>query len=370
MPNPVARPAEAERRTPENLDQLVRDAMRGGGVAKLRAALEQAGEAPAPPAPPAPPAANAATPATPATPTIAAKPRLATDDWRDRLTRATQQVVGAMTSAHQVGDSEALRAALVEAEAALSVAYGLVDEPRATLPAIRLPWLLVLPPYGEAETIAEELGVDIATARMLAGGRWPRVGLRGEHPDLGRVRSPEHLSVSRQQLLAIPAALGVLGPIDAASVWDTDAWLVTEERIWLTDPQGGGLPARIDDVRLVVPGEVDTRTTRAAQEESRWLRKRIVAAGAGTDRRVRVADLHTSMGIFRLVEGVTRTQGLSGHDPTSARRAFTALLNAIERRFPTAEMMADRVVTIGADGKSAWPQWEEHTRICRAFSLR
>ena len=360
MPNPVARPAEAERRAPENLDVLVREAMRGGGVAKLRAALEQAAEA------------KPAAPVAPVAPQIlgVSKPRLPTDDWRDRLTLAVQQAVGSMSSSHQVADTEALRAALTEAEAALSVAYGLLDEPQATLPAIRLPWLLVLPPHGEVENIVEQLGVDIATARMLAGGRWPRVGLRGEHPNLGRVRTPEHLCVSREQLLAIPAAFGVLAPVDAAAVQEADLWQVTEERIWLTDPQGGGIPACIADVRLVVPGEVDTRNARAAQEESRWLRKRIVAAGAGTDRRVRVADLHTSHGIFRLVEGVTRTHGLPGHDPSSARRSFTALLNHLESRFLEAEVMPDRIFTVGADGKSAWPQWEEHTRICRVFSLR
>jgi hypothetical protein len=230
--------------------------------------------------------------------------------------------------------------------------------------------LLVLPPHGEVEVIAEQLGVDIATARLLAGGRWPRVGLRGEHPNLGRVRAAEHLCVSREQLLAIPMALGVLAPVDAASVRVADLWQVTEERIWLADPQGGGIPARIADVRLVVPGEVDTRSARAVQEDSRWLRKRIVAAGAGTDRRVRVADLHTAQGIFRLVEGVTRTQGMPGNDPTSARRSFTALLNHLESRFPDAEVIAERILTVGADGKSAWPQWEEHTRICRVFSLR
>jgi hypothetical protein len=363
MPNPVARPLESERRAPENLDALVREAMRGGGVAKLRAALEQASEARPEPSPSAPEGSDPL-------PVPAPKPRLPADDWRDRLTLATQRVVGSMTSAQQVADEEALRAALADAESALSVAYALLGEPQATLPAIRMPWLLVLPPRGEAEVIAEQLGVDLATARMLAGGRWPRVGLRGEHPDLGRVRAPDHVTVSREQLLAIPAALGVLGPVDAASVRTTDAWQVTEERIWLTDPQGGGLPARIDDVRLVVPGEVDTRSTRAVPEESRWLRKRIVAAGAGTDRRVRVADLHTPTGIFRLVEGITRTQGLPGHDPTSARRSFTSLLNELDRRFPTAEILDDRVVTIGADGKSAWPQWEEHTRVCRLFTLR
>lgn len=348
MPNPVARPPEPTRRAPDNLDVLVREAMRGGGVGRLRAALEQSAHADVEPPPPAPAGS----------PTPARAPVARRDDWRDRLTDAARRAVHAAPSGPSTGDTEALRAALLDVEAALSAAYGLVPDDAPVLPPIRLPYLLLLPPGGDADALAAELGVDAATARLLATGRWPRVGLRGDAPALGRAGN--HRVVHRDALLAVPEALGVLA-VGAD-------WRVTDERIWLADPQGGGARARVDDIRLIVPGEVETRTTRAGPDESRWLRKRLAAAGSSTERRVRVADLHTAGAVFRLVEGVTRAEGVPGLDPNSSRRSFTALLDHLRAAHPGAEVVPDRTVAVGADGRSAWPQWEEHTRVCRVFT--
>lgn len=406
MPNPTARPVET-RKAPDNLDELVREAMRGGGTQKLRAALHGAagGAAPsagaselrqggAPPRPGDPGGpAQAGAPARPADPAQAGAPSRRAADvpqagadarpagtsvgrtappgaedrptqsgpaqsvrWTDALQRAAQRV--ALVAA----DPEALREALLDVEESLAVGFSTLSS-APTLPPIRQPWVLVLPPLGDPEAIAAALGVDHATARLLAQGRWPRIGLRGDSPNLGRAPSSEHLPIAREALLAIGPAFGVLG-LDPGDL----RWRVTEEAIWLADPQGGGIPARIDDVSLIVPGEVEMRTTRAAPAENRWLRKRLSVAGAGSERRVRVADLHTPGGIFRLVEGVTRTEGLPGHDPGSARHAFTAVINHLAERYPDAEVLDERICAVGGDGRSAWPLWEEHTRVTRVYT--
>lgn len=445
MPNPTARPAEPARRGPDNLDDLVRDAMRGGGTAKLRAALtrsepdsNEAGGRPAEdrrtpgatrelpfadrrkprdswvseagegaPGPSYPPTtvrstASAATipPPSPdpdrrgpgptrplpfperrrptdsfagepgdrpavrpltlppaAVPVVRSAPLL---PWTDRLVRAAQR------AALLGDDPESLLEVLLEAEEALAVAFSTLPEASPTLPPFRQPWLLVLPPFGEPEEIGLSLGVDLATARMLAQGRWPRVGLRGDSPNLGRRPGFDQIAISRDELLAIPPAMGVL-----ASSHSQDApndWLVTDETIWLDDPRGGGVAAFFENVRVIVPGEIETRTTREAPSENKWLRKRLTSAGAGTERRIRVIDVHTDRAIFRLVEGTTRTDAIPGNDPTSARKAFARALEHLADLHGDAEVLEERLCNVGGDGKSAWPAWEEHTRIARLYT--
>lgn len=394
MPNPAPRPAEVRRAAPDNLDQLVREAMRGGGTEKLRAALASpaagppaaagaplpAAPAPRPPGAPAlvpgeravaaaPVSAPAAAPPAVAPPVAAPPPAVAAPParWQDALRRAAERV-------GMLGDDpDALREALLDVEDALAVGFSTLPS-IPVLPPIRQPWLLVIPPLGDPGRLAASLGVDQATARMLALGRWPRVALRGDSPGLGAIRAEGHQVIARDELLRIGPALGVLGPLPTPA-WhepglDDASWTVTDEPTWLAEPQGGGLPARITGVTLVVPGEVETRSAREGAAESRWLRKRLAAAGAGTERRVRIADLHTEDGIFRLVEGVTRTIGVPGHDPSSAHRSFSALLAYVEALYPAAKVLEERTCAVGADGRSAWPSWEEHTRVSRVYTGR
>lgn len=365
MPNPAPRPAEVRRAAPENLDQLVREAMRGGGTEKLRAALATPPDEPpgAPDGAPRPVIARAV--AAPPPPVQAVAPPPAR--WQDALRRAAERV-------GMLGDDpDALREALLDAEDALTVGFSTLPS-SPVLAAMRQPWLLVIPPLGDPGRLAASLGVDQATARMLALGRWPRVALRGESPALGATRAEGHRVIARDELLRIGPALGVLGPLPAPAWQEPEAdgasWTVSDEPTWLAEPQGGGLPARIAGVKLVVPGEVETRSTREGPADSRWLRKRLSAAGAGTERRVRIADLHTEGGIFRLVEGVTRTGGVPGHDPTSAHRSFSALLAYVAGLYPSAEVLEERTCAVGADGRSAWPSWEEHTRVSRVYTWR
>ncbi len=386
MPNPVPRPTEVRRAAPENLDQLVRDAMRGGGTDKLRAALATPAAVCVTPASPAPvprqpaPTELASAPvrlaqqvappvpaASPAPPAPIAAPVIATARWTDTLRRAADRA-GTL-----VGDPDGLREALLEVEEALAVGFSTLPS-SPVLPPIRQPWVLVIPPLGDPEQLASSLGVDHATAKMLALGRWPRIALRGDSAALGRARAPGQLAVAREDLLAIGPALGVLGPA-APPAWHepglgSERWTVTDEAIWLAEPQGGGIAAQVQGVTLVVPGEVETRSTREGQADSRWLRKRLSVAGAGVERRVRVADLHTENAIFRLVEGVTRTDGVPGQDPTSARRSFSALLAHVATLYPAARTLEERICAVGADGKSAWPSWEEHTRVSRVYTGR
>jgi len=382
MPNPAPRPAEVRRASPENLDQLVRDAMRGGGTEKLRAALATPAVAgpsvplpphavvprPRPPTPPLTPAAperSVAPPADVVAPPPAASP--APPRWSDTLRRAAERA-GTLA-----GDPDALREALLEVEEALAVGFSTLPS-SPVLPPIRQPWLLVIPPLGNPDVLASSLGVDHATARMLALGRWPRVALRGDSPGLGGTRAQGQRVIAREELLRVGPALGVLGPTPAPAWQEAgligESWMVTDEPTWLAEPQGGGLAARITGVTLVVPGEVETRSNREGPTESRWLRKRLTAAGAGVERRVRVADLHTDNGVFRLVEGVTQTSGVPGHDPTSAHRSFSALLAYVTTLYPSAAVLEERTCAVGADGRSAWPSWEEHTRVSRVYTGR
>ncbi len=447
MPNPTARPAEPARRGPDNLDDLVRDAMRGGQTDKLRAALSQARDPDSSEVPrPEPPAEDrrrpggtrdlafperrkptdswvgdgsfppSRTPTLPprtslppgdqpmpdrrmpgatrdlpfadrrapreshtgdhplrggiqpvlpqptSTPVVRSAPLL---PWTDRLVRAAQRAV-LLTD-----DPAGLLETLMEAEDALAIAYSSLPATPPGLPPIRQAWLLVLPPYGDPEEIGMSVGVDQATARMLSQGKWPRVALRGDSPNLGRRPTFDQIAISREELLAVPQAMGVLGKSgrqgDVGGASESD-WVVTDETIWLAEPMGGGVAAAIDRVLVIVPGEVETRTTREAPSENRWLRKRLTAVGAGVDRRVRILDLHTENAIFRLVEGTTRTEGLPGHDPSSARRAFAGILDHLVKAHAEAEVVEERLCSVGADGKSAWPAWEEHTRVARLYT--
>lgn len=356
MPNPTARPAEPQHRAPDNLDELVRDAMRGGGTEKLKAALTRpdppAGDPRRPPEPLAVPMGRSAA-------LVRSAPLV---PWTDRLVRAAQR------AALLGGDPASLLEVLLEAEEALDIGFSSLPDASPTLPPFRQPWMLVLPPLGQPEEIGLSLGVDQATARMLAQGRWPRIGLRGESPTLGRRAGFDQIAISRDELMALPAPMGVLASSPSPAC--RSEWQVTDEPIWLDDPRGGGVAARFENVLVIVPGEVETRTTREAPSENRWLRKRLASAGAGTERRVRVIDVHTERAIFRLVEGVTRTDAIPGTDPNSARKAFTRALEHLVALHDEAEVIEERLCNVGGDGKSAWPAWEEHTRVARLYTQK
>lgn len=401
MPNPRGAPPRV-RAAPEQLDALVRDALRGAGnIAAVRAALRATAEAeaaaidPLPPghAPPAPPAPGHAPPAPPApappapgrpsapvarppTPTApmpaAAAPMPAAAD----LGAALDALVGAAVAARaaHAGRPADLAAALAAVEAALRAATAAAPPAAAppgaapdahapdeeapddatdpegahpVLPPFRHPYALWIEGPGDAgraPDLASALGVDAATARQLALARHPVVAMRGpDRPDLelraGRLRLSEGLAAR------VVARDDLLAQPDALAVLAVEAdgtlW-VSRDPCWLAPPDPAERPAgerrAPGEVWLVVPGEVEERRVRAGVAAGRWTRARFTADGAATDRRVAVLDLHHDDGVLRLTDGLT----LFRDEPTGATRALKALLDAAAGRFPRARILGRR----------------------------
>ena len=282
MPAPVPRAAAAESGAlPANLDALVREALAGGNIGKLKNAMAsvraQPPAAPSPVVPPPPRAARAsASPARPATPDPAKRlasraaaavpsvpepapggPIVAPDALSDAI-QAVVSAARAAQSAHARGRPvhealQAVRQALdyaqaiappvaaprrPAAEAALpSIAAPLLvplpDEPPVPVPvppprhrpAVELPryrhhWMLVIHGPGDAElgpALAKALGVDGVTARFSAVARTPRVALRGNDP------TPLRAAAVQVQRLGIDAV--VVGREELAGIAAPDVVL-------------------------------------------------------------------------------------------------------------------------------------------------
>lgn len=261
--------------------------------------------------------------------------------------------------------------------------------PEVVLPPVRMPWMLILACPGDrskASALARVLGVDGVTARMAALARAPRVVLRSETVhELTRkaeqLRSELTLPAvvaSREQLLQIAAPDVVLEGRSPDGLLVSAAWPWTAEA-----PVSPPADARVlaqDGVMLAVPGEVVVRRYRVGRSLARGRRQDKVLRLA-SEQRHRVVDLH-GPGLFaRVVAGVTDTSALPGHDPRSGLRAVQGLLDHVDNWLPEAVVQGERTVAPGSaptmpeghDGAapieaSAWPLWEEHSRLCRLLA--
>lgn len=256
--------------------------------------------------------------------------------------------------------------------------HGHRPSPPVELPPIRQAWLLVVDGPNDADRaaeLAEALGLDLPTARVLASSPSPRVALRGDDAEALRrraercvVRTGLHASViSREALLALPPPLTVLRAPPVGP------WSARPERLWDQDPEDlralAGQPLERPRPALAVPAEVVSVHQRlSARPGGRLAPSRLHAPVSSTERRVGVLDLYSTAGALRLVEGLTdldRPQGsvklgfrafeenLAAELPgvkVELRRVFRSL----DRRAPTAEQ-PELVL-------SGWPQHEEHSR--------
>lgn len=411
LPNPTTAPVARERVVPDNLDQLVRDALSGkrAGSAQLKAALQAVGPAQVSPPPSAPARPPAAAPVRVAPAPVAAGTPPAPDPGdtfaglaeaaarardafsqgnaagsRDALDRVSSLLADACAHVHEARPSVVSAAVEVEdgdlpgdADAQPDAASLPTDVP---LPPVRLPWALVLatPGSGSESLLAEALSVDPATARNLALSIHARIALRSGDRDALEVRAARARDAGLRAVVVAREDLAML-PARAALSWADGAFRTTAEPLWLVPPEPGrelaGELVDLGPARLVCPGEVEVRIHREARERSRWLRGGFHAEERGGSRRVLVIDVHTPTAIVRLVEGVTSLAGLPGYDAGSAIKSMRALVEAAATAFPGARVEGRRACAVGPVAPSAhslvkdtgWPGWEEHTRAARAL---
>ncbi len=383
MPNPG--PPPPPKAVPDNLDALIRDAMRGGSTDAVRKALQDA----------RPPAAEAAQTTPPRPPSTArddapAAPALTppgTDlDASTLPTVLVHLEAAARDAAAHADDPIALDRALSEVEAWVRQARGLAGPPApraVVLPPIRHPYALVIDGVGDPEqgaALARALEVDAATARAAAAVRYIHIALRGAEPDpLARRAAAVNATlpirasvVARAALFEIPAALAVVGR-------DPDGrWRVVDLPLWEEgiDPsqRPPGDAVQVSGVSLAVTGEVEVKAGRSGSEPSRWLRQGYAADPVAAIQRVSVLDLHAPSGILRITPTVTAFEGFPGNDPTSTARSFKQLVDALAEVFPGIRVEPRRVCpasNAAGDARytSGWAAWEEHTRIARLHAL-
>lgn len=259
----------------------------------------------------------------------------------------------------------------------------LADEPepverRLILPNVRLAYALVIDGPGDAgraSEVAGALGIDVATARLIAASPVCRVALRGADPEalaaraarLGRL-GLRGTVLSREAVLDLPHPRLILSLKDREPARALDAGPV-----WLGDPEdvltAAGEPLEALAPRYAVLGEVVVVRSRARAERAKVLRQRGGADASRLDeRRLSVVDLWAEGLHLRLVEGLTRVDAVEGRAP------FRALVDGLPQRFPGLVVEPRRIcqpearsgpVEAGATvASSGWPTFDEHTRLC------
>lgn len=242
----------------------------------------------------------------------------------------------------------------------------------ATLPSIRLPYLLLVAP-ADAATYMRCLQLDAVTARTLVTPPIPRIALRAQRKEEleQRLRPGLHTKIiAREELLTVPVYV-VVGAVDA------EHWKLSNRPLWEDPPEPGTAPYELvaawEPVLRVVQGEVEVLERKGAGEGGRWERKRIGTVSSGRQSRVRVLDLHTPFAILRLVEGVTVWEGIPGAESGSARRSAKGLVENLEQKgvkiIPTRVCAATVWIEEGGrESGGGWPAWEEHSRVCWILS--
>ncbi len=337
-------------------------ALRTGNVRKLKKALQEA----------PPPSVRPAVPPEPAVEVerLPASEPVSTDHWA-----ALEKLLAEARETGLNGPLIAAREHLEALVAALPAALA-SEEPEEepiVLPPFRLPWALAVdPPRSEAQglDVARALGLDLASARMVARLDHPKVALRSrDRMDLlsradawDRELGLAAGVVSADQLLA-------LGPASLILEMNRESdWRVLPGRGWRSEPNELGTVGQVlppPELQLVVPGEIAIRRYRSVGGE-------LLLKG---ERRVSVADLHGPGLFLRAVEGLTNFQGWPGLGGLSAVQDFRAFLELVTGSWdvllPGPRRCAPvRPPRVGEDGRgqsTGWAEWEEHSRICRVL---
>jgi hypothetical protein len=390
MPNPA--PPPPPRAVPDNLDGLVRDAMRGGSLDAVRRALEESkGAGPTPLAAVTPPAQEGPASQTPQAPPtrVPPTPHAAPATQAPSTSQAPPTPASALTRLLAAASrAEALTGDPAALAAALDTVAGCLAEARATLiaplppvvlPPIRHAYALVLDGVGDpavAEVLARALEVDVATARTAAAVRHIQIALRGAEAaglerraaSVARDTAFRATVVTRAAIAALPAARCVVAREPGGG------WRVLDRPLWEEEPDPSSIPEGVflgeEPVFLALPGEVEVKEGRSGTEPNRWLRQGYTADATPASRRVSVLDLHVPSGILRVTASGTRFRSFPEHDPASDSRSLKLLVEALPSLFPGVRVEARRTcAATGAAGDAryttGWPQWEEYTRAAR-----
>ena len=305
---------------PEDIDQLVRSAMSLGTTAGLERALadHQAGSV-----------------AEETTPTAAPQ-----DNPTEALLDAAQRAI----EAEGLSDARALRTALMDAkraiercEAAPAVAVQgaeLPATPTILLPSVQRRYALVIDGTADADRasdLAQSLGVDGVTARMLAIARQPRIALRAGNPRGLEAKAKALKSTNNVAATVVDdTALRNIGPAELLVSFDGGPRTIAIYD-WMTD-----LSKSIDIDQceamhqapcLVVPGELVILKFRAAPSGGRLKHLREERMDPAAERRLAVADLHLPDGIVRILEGATDLTGAPGAISDGFRLSLRVLLD-------------------------------------------
>lgn len=256
-------------------------------------------------------------------------------------------------------------------------------------PSFRQGYGLVIDAPGDAE-LAPELGaalhLDVATARLHASARGPRLVLRHPsraalEPRAAAVRDRLHIpaqTVSRELLQGLPPALCLV---------EANGWRlrVTTEPLWRLEDGSSARDATmrwvdVKQVRLVIPGQVEIRRFRERTVSRRLTRFGEEGMRGGSIQERLVVELllegETRQQLpVRLVEGVTDVRGLPGYVEGSTLRSVRAWLEQITARWPDARVLSRFSARVPDspvhrdDGEevlmTGWPAWEEYSSLCR-----
>jgi hypothetical protein len=255
------------------------------------------------------------------------------------------------------------------------------------MPKVRHSMALFVEGMGDVEqgpALAEALGVDGVTARLIAVSRYPRFVFRGEdevrmRKAAGRVQAELGIRatvVTREELLAIGAAVGVTQAVIAAPL----RLEIVDRAMWDVDlrAQPGKDPREVvPELRLAVVGEVVVHHFRAMAQGGRLKHIRENRVSTIGEHRLSVIDLHTEGGILRMVEGATDLSGFPGHTPSAAVRSLRDFVTHLQSQVPVmprriCQPSLDRpgggaVAGQGTSQDTGWGAFEEHSRACRVL---
>ncbi len=385
MPNPTAPPPpRVQRAVPEDLDALVRTALRTGRIQDLSSALHNAPAEAARPStdddePPTDPGL-APTPEPEPIPPAEALAHLLDQVERLRAAEAAPEARDLLANAPQLLD--ALIAEVGDEAAA-------AERVPVVLPAFRKRWVMLASPWGadfDLGALSAASGLDQATLRMQGRHAYAQVIARSDDPDDLAARAAR---VRDLGLTTTVLERATLAAIDAPRVLlrrdEGGTWVATSQPLWQPEasfdpgapPPGEALGAL--DVTLAVPADVVVQRYRQGSEGGRLTRKRDAGTREVGESRVGVLDLHGPGTFVRVVEGITDLSGLPGAVAGSSRASFAGVVEQLDQVFPGVAVAAKRICQSaqaaptgkGPQGlaRSGWPRFEEHTRLLRIAAL-
>jgi hypothetical protein len=255
--------------------------------------------------------------------------------------------------------------------------------PEVLLPRYRRRHALVLDGLDDverAQAIVDAIGVDGVTARMIAIARQPRIALRSDN--LERLEGMAATLTSQLGLAAAvvdPVSLRAFGPA-ALLTGFTHGPETSMVADWAVEqPEPGLREKMLEAPLLVVPGEVVLLRYRAVRSSGRLKHLRDGRMSPSSERRLAVIDLHTESGIVRMLEGATDVTEAPGAVEDSFRNTLRNMVDAWAS--DGVRVLEARTVNPGGQGPlqaadeeggqmmTSWPEWEEHSRSCRSLFI-